>query len=70
MKLLIITENKCDLSDVLLRCPVQTKVVSFRQAIMIDISEYDAFCVLGNEKTTVIDARLRSKLEAEADKGK
>ena len=70
MKLLIITENKCDLSEVLLRCPVQTKVVSFRQAIMINISEYDAFCVLGNEKTTVIDARLRSKLEAEADKGK
>lgn len=68
MQLLIIAETCCDLIEVLTRCPVRTEVVSFVQAIQTDTAPYDAFCVLGND--TVLDARLRNKLEEEADRGK
>ena len=69
MKLLVITEKQCDLTDVFLCCPVQTEIVSFARAMTLDLDGYDAFCVLG-AGVRVIDARLRNKLEAEADKGK
>ena len=69
MKLLIITEKTCDLSEVLQSCPVEKDTVSFDQALQTDLETYDAFCVLGGTGT-ILDARLRSRLETEADKGK
>ncbi|MBR4960783.1 MAG: hypothetical protein IKY52_07795 [Clostridia bacterium] len=69
MKLLIIAEDMYDLTNVLVSCPVQTDTVSFAGALEKEIEAYDAFCILGTHGET-IDARLRSKLEMEADKGK
>lgn len=69
MKLLIITEKTCDISEVLQHCPVEKDTVSFDQALQTDLQKYDAFCILGGTDTT-LDARLRSRLEKEADKGK
>ena len=69
MKLLIITENACDLSEVLQSCPVEKDTMLFREAQTTDLTTYDAFCVLGNGGSN-IDARLRNRLEEEADKGK
>ena len=69
MKLLIITNESCDLADVLRSCPAETKTLSFDEAIRADICGYDAFCVFGDGGMT-LDARLRLKLENEADRGK
>jgi len=69
MKLLIISSESCDLTDVLQSCPVQSEVISFVQAVGMEIDGYDSFCVLGNGGPE-LDGRLRKKLEAEADKGK
>ena len=69
MKLLIITNESSDLSEVLYSCHCIKESVSFTQALKIEMDEYNAFCVLGNSGD-VLDARLRRKLEAEADKGK
>ncbi len=69
MKLLIISEERCDLADVLMSCPEETELLSFDEAIRTDFNDYDAFCVLGNGGPT-LDPRLRAKLETEADRGK
>ncbi|MBQ2726549.1 MAG: hypothetical protein IJF78_12665 [Clostridia bacterium] len=69
MKLLILSKEHCDLTDVLLSCRAETQILSFADAAGADFDGYDAFCVLGNGGT-VLDPRLRSRLEAEADKGK
>lgn len=69
MKLLILSHENCDFAEVLLSCPVETDCITFEQACRTNLEEYDAFCVLGNGGS-ILDARLRSKLESEADKGK
>lgn len=69
MKLLIISAESCDLSDLLLSCPCDKEIMSFEKAHEVDLDKYDSFCVLGNGGTC-LDARLRSKLEDAADKGK
>ena len=67
MKLLILTDERCDLTDVLLSCQAEVQILSFAQAIGADFDAYDSFCVLGG---MTLDPRLRRYLEAEADKGK
>lgn len=70
MKLLILSDAPCDISAVLESCTgVGVDTLSMRDAVVCDISAYDAYFV--NACGKVLDARLRSKLEtACADKDK
>ena len=68
MKILILTKQACDLTDVLTSCGVGTRIMTVEEAVGTDLSAYDSFCVIGSGK--MIDARVRAALDAELDKGK
>lgn len=65
MKVLVLTDRVCDLTDVLQSCGVQLDIMTIKDAIPVDISVYDAYYVFG-----AIDPRVRERLEAEIEKGK
>lgn len=68
-KVLLITDKESDFSDLLKRSYGSVAEMSFAQALKCEnISEFDSYCVLCGG--TVPDARLRAKLEDEADAGK
>lgn len=68
MKLLILTNEPCDLSDVLESCGAETERKTFAEALHADLKVYDAYAVLADGRC--LDARLRERLEAENDRGK
>ncbi|MBR3999072.1 MAG: hypothetical protein IKI93_12105 [Clostridia bacterium] len=68
MKVLLLTENLCDLTDVLYSCGVDIECMTVKEAVYADIDIYDAYCVLGFGKR--IDARVHQKLESAAESGK
>lgn len=65
---LIIADKPSDLTAVLETCGGVADRVSFADALSADLGAYDAFCVLADG--TVLDPRLRARLEEETDKGK
>ena len=67
MKLLILTEEKNDLTEIL-SGSVETELMSVPEAASLDISQYDAFCVLGYGKR--LDARVHCALEQAVVSGK
>ena len=68
MKLLLLTETLCDLSDVLYSCQADIDCMKVSEAAHCDLSAYDAFCVLGFGKR--MDARVHHALEQAAEAGK
>lgn len=68
MKLLIITENECDLTQVLSGCGIQTEIISPLEAVSAALTEFDSYCVLGYGKR--LDARVHHVLEQAAEQGK
>ena len=68
MKVLFLSEqgryHRSDLYDVLTSCGVDVVPMDMKDAIGVDLSAYDAYCVLGGY--WVLDARLRSHLEEES----
>ncbi len=68
MKVLLITEQACDLSDVLESCNAEVRRITPKEALNLDFASYDSFCILSFG--TFHDARLIARLEAEADRGK
>ncbi len=71
LKLLIVSEGESDLSKMLRSC-INADILTQEEALRCDISKYDCYAVLGgkNENGTVIDIRLRDRLEKECDNGK
>lgn len=67
MKLLILTEEINDLTEILAKC-VETEQMSVAEAASRDISAYDAYCVLGYGKR--LDARVHVALECAVAAGK
>ncbi len=68
MKLLLIADGRSDFADVLDHLPIEVTRVSFDESVTADLTSYDAYCVLASGKQ--LDARIRERLEAEADAGK
>ena len=71
MKLLILTDAPCDLTEVLLRCDIRADLVTMREALNMnpaDLAAYDCYCILG--RGTRLDARLHQHMEAAAQAGK
>ena len=68
MNVLLLTPMLCDFTDVLYRCGAEIACMTVQEAVKIDFSGYDAFCVLGCGKR--IDARVHQKLEEAAKSGK
>ena len=68
MKILLMTENLCDLTDVLYSCSADIDRMTIQEAVSADFDAYDAYCVLGFGKR--IDARVHKKLEEAADSGR
>jgi len=68
MKLLILAEQQCDLTQVLSSCGMATEIITVEEAACRDISYYDAYYVIGNEKR--LDARVHDALERAAEMGK
>ena len=68
MKLIILTEAPCDLTDVLYSCQADIDCMTVREAVRCDLSVYDAYCVLGFGKR--LDARVHHALEQAAEAGK
>ena len=70
MRLLIVSDVCCDLSEVLKSCGVYVQRIGFQDAVYAELSGYDAFCILPKECGTYLEPRFRQKLERENDKGK
>ena len=68
MKLLLLTETLCDLTDVLRSCQADVDIMTVGEAARRDLSSYDAYCVLGFGKR--MDARVHHQLEQAAEAGK
>ena len=68
MKILLITEDLCDFSDVLYSCGAEVERMTMAEAARRDLSGYDAYCVLGSGQC--VDARVHVQLEAAAEAGK
>ncbi len=68
MKLLLLTETLCDLTDALYSCQADIDCMTVPEAARRDLSGYDAYCVLGFEKR--MDARVHHMLEEAAEAGK
>ncbi|MBQ7922336.1 MAG: hypothetical protein IJ325_07140 [Clostridia bacterium] len=68
MKLLVLTKQTCDLTDVLQSCGAEVDIMTIGDVVNADISMYDAYCVLGFGN--VIDPRVRVQLEAACENGK
>lgn len=66
-RLLIVSDTKSDMTEVLSSCPAATEIMTFAEALVSDVSVFDCFYLSCNG---VMDARLRAKLEAECFKGK
>lgn len=67
MKLLIIAEERTDLSDVLEKT-VNSKITDFAGCENADVKDYDAYCVISNGK--LLSPLFREKLEEEVKLGK
>jgi len=68
MNVLLLTPMACDFSDVLDSCGADIDRMTVQEAVNVDFSGYDAFCVLGCGKR--LDARVHQKLEEAAKSGK
>lgn len=68
MKVLLIANEACDFTEVLNSCPVNIDQMTIQEAARKDLSAYDSFCVLGEEK--ILDARIHYQLEKAAKDGK
>lgn len=68
MKVLLLTEDTNDFSEVLKSCSVDIDQMTISEAAKKDISEYDAYCVLSGEK--VLEARVHYQLENASKAGK
>ena len=68
MKVLLLAESASDFSRVLESCNAEIHRMTERQALGVDLTAYDAYCVLGTGKR--MDPRIRQVLEAEAAGGK
>lgn len=68
MNLLILSEKESDLSAVLKSCNINVEMMNQTEALNVDVSVYDAYCILMPGK--MMDARLRNKIEKENSKGK
>lgn len=66
-RLLIISDEKTDMTETLSSCPISTEIKSFSEALTEDLSAFDCFYMSCNG---MMDARLRSRLETECKKGK
>ena len=68
MKVLIIREAECDFTHVLANCAAELEQMTCAEAARRDISSYDAYCVLGSDRS--LEPRLHYKLEQAAGAGK
>ena len=68
MKLLVLAEEQCDLTQMLMSTGVKMNIMSVEDALSAEITEYDAYCVLGYGKR--LDARVHHSLEQAAEQGK
>lgn len=68
MKLLVLTDALCDFTDVLCACGADVETMTVPEAAKKDISDYDAYCLLGKGQN--IDARVHIQLEQAAEAGK
>ncbi|MBR4370971.1 MAG: hypothetical protein IKS92_07985 [Victivallales bacterium] len=68
MKCLLLADGSSDFSTVLESCGAQITHMKPKDAILTDLSSYDAYCILG--EGIVLDPRLRERLETECARGK
>ena len=68
--LLIVSDEQCDFTDVLESCGIRTTRIPFSEAVYMDLSGFDAFCILAARSGDVLEPRFRERLEAECAKGK
>ena len=65
---LVIAEQPSDFTAVLASCGAEVFLMTQKEALAVDLSAYDAYCVLACG--AVLDVRLRVRLEEEIAKGK
>jgi hypothetical protein len=68
MKILVLTDALCDFTDVLCACGADVETMTVPEAAKKNISDYDAYCLLGKGQN--IDARVHIQLEQAAEAGK
>ena len=67
-KCLVIADKPSDFTDILASCGVEIDIFTQKEALSVNLTDYDAFCVLACG--AILDPRLRVLLEEETAKGK
>ena len=67
-KCLVIADKPSDFTDILASCGVEIDICTQKEALSVNLADYDAFCVLACG--AILDPRLRVLLEEETAKGK
>ena len=60
-KCLVIADKSSDFTDILASCGVEIDICTQKEALSVNLTDYDAFCVLACG--AILDPRLRVLLE-------